>query len=74
MLASGEFGGSERKMFTLEQEYYARICERDAEWDVYCHCPTDQTWAQYIEVCEAVKAAEQKMHLLPQGETYDHPG
>ena len=46
-------------MLTPEQEYYARVCERDALWNEYCHCPTDKTWARYVEACESVKAAEQ---------------
>lgn len=45
---------------TLEQEYYARVCERDSLWDVYCDCPTDNTWARYSEACEEVKAVEHR--------------
>lgn len=40
---------------TLEQEYYHKVCERDADWSMYCKCPTDETWNLYVESCEAVK-------------------
>ena len=46
-------------MLTPEQEYYARVCERDASWHVFCDCPTDSTWARYQDACKAVTAAEQ---------------
>ena len=54
-------------MLTPEQEYYARVCERDALWDVFCDCPTDNTWARYQEACKAVTAAEQS--FAPDGAT-----
>lgn len=52
-------------MLTPEQEYYARVCERDASWHVFCDCPTDSTWARYQDACKAVTAAEQGAQPTP---------
>lgn len=49
-------------MPTLEQEYWMAVCEHDAQWQAYCRCPTDATWAQYVAAGETERAAERKMH------------
>lgn len=34
-------------IFDLQRQYEQSLCELDAEWNVFCHCASEQTWANY---------------------------
>lgn len=40
-------------------EYWKRVCERDAAWDLFCAFPSRQTWLLFDIAKEAERIAEQ---------------
>ena len=38
-------------------------CETDAAWEAFCRCPSDATWALYVEAKDA-EDAESRLTLI----------
>lgn len=45
------------------QEYWMKVCERDADWQAYCENPTDSNWKLFAETDKAMNVASLTMQL-----------